>query len=95
MLAKLFGELLQRAAPVVQHYHSDLFHDAEWLRANVNGPTHFHWMARLNGTQIADAAPRWEQITVAEPRELYHVALNQDGGLWTVTFTLLVQHTED
>lgn len=95
VLALLFGELVKRAAPIVQEYQSDLFHDAAWLQGHVNGPTEFYWMARHSGTNMDGAAVIWEQITTTEPRELYHVALTVDGGAWYVTFTLLVKVTAD
>lgn len=39
MVAKsgVFGELVKLALPVLQAYHSDLYHDATWLQANLKG----------------------------------------------------------
>lgn len=33
----VFGELVKLTAPVLQAYHSDLYHDALWLSANLKG----------------------------------------------------------
>lgn len=29
--AKVFGELVKLTHPILEHYHSDLYHDANWL----------------------------------------------------------------
>jgi hypothetical protein len=90
----LFGQLIKRAT-LVQNYPSDLYYDAMWITQNVNGPTGFYWMARLNGTNIADRAVIQEQITTREPRSLYWIDLTEDGGEWTATFTELVHVRDD
>lgn len=93
--ALLFGQLVKRTWGVLEHYPSDLYHDAQWVRENVNGPTEFLFMARLNGTDIGDLAQVQERITGSEPRTLYHVALTVERGQWTATFTTLVKVTAD
>lgn len=50
--AKLFGVLVQLAAPVVEHYHGDLYHDVQWLDDHVNGPMYFYYGVRDTGTGI-------------------------------------------
>lgn len=50
--AKLFGVLVQLAAPVVEHYHGDLYHDVHWLDEHVEGPMHFFYGIRDTGTGI-------------------------------------------
>lgn len=35
--SKVFGELVKLASPVLAAYHSDLYHDAIWLEANLKG----------------------------------------------------------
>ncbi len=50
--ALLFGHLANRAQPVVEHYRSDLYHDAMWLHEQVSGPTSFEWSCRQSGTHI-------------------------------------------
>jgi hypothetical protein len=93
--AALFGEMVKRAAPVVVEYHCDLYHDAQWLNDNVNGPTEFLWMPRHSGTQIGPSAESWERLSHREPRVLYHVALTETRGQWSVTFTELVRVDAD
>lgn len=90
--ALLFGQMVRRAIPVVEQYHSDLFHDAQWVAANVNGACEFLWMVRMCGTNIANSAEVQERISSREPRVLYHVALTMDAsGCWWVTFSELVR----
>ena len=50
--AKLFGHLVQEAMPVLQNYHSDLYHDALWLDRNVTGETTFYYAVDDMGTSI-------------------------------------------
>lgn len=92
ILSHLFAEMVKRAIPVVQAYHGDLFHDAEWLRANVKGECDFWFMVRSNGTNIGESAVTMEHISSSESRVLYHVSLTH-GRLdaWTVTFTEVVR----
>lgn len=89
--ALLFGELARRAVPVVRTYLSDLYHDTEWIRENVTGPTEFLYMVRYNGTHIGSIAEAAERQASTEPRVLYHVALTVERGMWRVTFTELVR----
>jgi len=51
--AKLFGYLQQEANKHLEHYHSDLFHDALWIGKYVNGHgDYFHYGANDMGTGI-------------------------------------------
>lgn len=50
--AKVFGVLVRLAAPIVDHYHGDLYHDAHWLDDHVEGPMHFYFGVRDTGTAI-------------------------------------------
>lgn len=54
MRALLFGLLADRAFPIVEHYRSDLYHDANWLRRYVTGPGVFFFAVRTSGTSIGD-----------------------------------------
>ncbi len=56
ILARLFGHMVVLAQPVVEEYHSDLFHDASWLRANVTGETEFEFVVRTSGTNLGVSA---------------------------------------
>lgn len=83
----LFGELVRRTIGVVDRYHSDLYHDADWLRTEVNGPMTFYWQARESGTNISDdrsLACRDNPGAVH-----YKVDLKCTKGMWSVRFTVL------
>lgn len=89
-LAALFGHMVKLTRPVTQNFVSDLYHDAHWLDEFITGETEFHWMARLNGTNIGESAIVQEHITFEEPRDLYHVRITNTRGQWDAQFTLLV-----
>jgi len=92
--ARLFGELVKRATPVVKEYESDLFHDANWLTQHVNGPCTFDWLVRDSGTNIsltdapsgANAAVIGVQIG-APGGVFYRVELVEERGQWSAIFT--------
>lgn len=50
--ALTFGRLVERAAPIVVHYRSDLYHDALWLAQWLTGPTTFYFACDDWGTGI-------------------------------------------
>lgn len=50
----LFGELVKLATPVLEHYHSDLYRDAGWVRTEVTGPMVIFYGADDSGTAIGD-----------------------------------------
>jgi hypothetical protein len=50
--ALLFGAMLDKAEPIVQHYRSDLYHDALWIDKHVNGEFTWYWMLRKHGTHV-------------------------------------------
>jgi hypothetical protein len=94
--ALLFGHMVKLAVPVVQHYHSDLYHDARWLEENVSGPTEFDWLVRPSGTNIAGTAKIGVEIGAGETARFYRVRVfsdpgryepRDDEGNWHVTFT--------
>lgn len=96
--SRLFGEMLQRATPVVKEYHSDLFHDAEWLRERIIGRVcseQFAYVVRPSGTHLgiqAEYALRpslWQRGSRA-----YIVTLTEDESesqTWYVRFDLIKQ----
>lgn len=59
-LPLLFGELVKLAQPIVEHYHSDLWHDAAWIREHiptsmaVGGAYAFVYGVRDTGTSIGE-----------------------------------------
>lgn len=48
--ALIFGEMVRLAEGRIEAYRGDLYHDANWLTQNVNGPTSFEWVVRESGT---------------------------------------------
>ncbi len=56
---RIYGYLAETAGPIIEHYHSDLFHDAlkiqslmmEWRR---NKPIQFLWSVNESGTDWRD-----------------------------------------
>jgi len=85
--ALLFGALVDRAILVVQHYRSDLFHDALWIDEFVTGPTTFDYVVRESGTNLGESAKVWVSISAGDAAKFYRVELVEDGGLWSAVFT--------
>lgn len=48
--AMLFGVLVSLVKDSVKDYFSDLYHDAWWIRENVDGPITFYYGVRALGT---------------------------------------------
>lgn len=89
--ALLFGQMVQRTVGVVEHYHSDLFHDAQWVAKHVKGEMSFYWAPRTWGTYIG-----LDPTLVSHPSEglvFYRVDVHRkmrDGkptGMWQATFS--------
>ena len=52
VIAVLFGHLVDRTDGVIEHYRSDLYRDAQKLKAMLKGPGRFWYVARTWGTNI-------------------------------------------
>lgn len=79
--AKVFGAMLKLAQGTIRDYHSDMYHDAMWLREWLNGPMAFDWIARESGTFIGDTVVRineddWEGLVK------YRLAVRQEDLKW-------------
>ena len=86
---RIFGFLVQMAAPVVKEYHGDLFHDARWLTNNVTGPGSFLFCVRHSGTNIGHSA-RLMYESVAYDAVLYNIDVSiEKGGEWFLTVDVL------
>lgn len=84
--AAVFGRLVRIAAPVITNYHGDLFHDAEWLIANLNGPSIFWFVARDYGTHIGTDRDLLRYVTTYAAAPLYRVSLtHEQARRWVVT----------
>jgi hypothetical protein len=52
--ARVFGELVKRAAPLVEHYHSDFYRDAQWIiGASEDMLAEFYFSADDCGTWLS------------------------------------------
>src|SRR5262245_27163357 len=87
--ALFFGTLANLAWPIVEHYRSDLFHDARWIADYVNGPMVLYFACDEWGTAIGtDAAliaayrsNAWRVELIADTRE------HSTGAAWYVHLT--------
>lgn len=53
LASAVFGEMIKLSAPIVAHYHGDLYHDAMWLSEFLTGQRlDFAWSFDGNGTNI-------------------------------------------
>lgn len=86
---RIFGHLVVLATPVVKEYHSDLFHDALWIKETVTGPTSFLFLVRHSGTHLGRSAALMFE-SVHYDAVLYNIDLSVDERKrWTLTIDLL------
>lgn len=99
--ALLFGVLADIAAPIVQRYRSDLYHDARYVAEHVNGVCEFQYCARENGTHIGTglAETLWHAaggscesgtgshgaLCRDTTARLFRVTLSEERGTWFAT----------
>ena len=80
----LWEALLERALPVVEHYRSDLYWDAQWLDKYVTGPEEFYFGVHKYGTHIGtdlELIKGYSDVT-------YHVTVTvTDTGRWEAVIT--------
>ena len=85
--ADVFGVLVQKAMPIIENYHSDLYRDAQWLQQNLakDGLMQFTYGVRKNGTHLNgghhDASAIWGR---GEIKAQWHMVLSQDRGYWSL-----------
>jgi len=87
--AKLFGELVKLATPVVESYHSDLYYDAHWIGKYVPYEvTAFYYAVRNTGTSIGQ--DKVVVNTSVMPHEgIYYVEVYNDNDVWKADITEL------
>jgi len=73
--ANLFGRLVELSAPVIEHYRSDLFHDAQWLAKHVDRPMTFYWAYNDCGTSIGTG--RQEVVEWSHREHAFRVTLDR------------------
>ncbi len=101
--ARLFGEMVTRAMPLIEHYASDLYHDAHWIDKYVNGETTFYFAPRTWGSHIGECGDTIRSLVVDDHFVCYRVDItcNDTGwhavgdlrpnGSWFATFTKEVE----
>lgn len=83
--AILFGELVSLAAPIQEHYQSDLYHDALWVNEFVTGPCTFWFSVGPWGTSIDNS----EALVAWRRENVWECSLTVSGGEWWLTARLL------
>lgn len=84
--ATLFEVLLKLTQGRVEHYLSDLYHDAIWLKEQVSGPTVFFYGLRDSGTDLSDDEAHVRIIN----KKVWRVELTRSNiGRWSATTTRL------
>lgn len=79
--AHVFGHLVKLADGVLTAYHSDLYHDALWLRDVLNGPMTFCWSVGESGTGIG------EDEKALYRTHQYRCVVTEERQRWTLTVT--------
>ena len=78
--AGIFGQMVEMAEGVVEHYRSDLFHDATWLQDRVDGtPLTFEFLVRPWGTNVSEARGEFRE-TEGNRLFLFRYVPLQDGS---------------
>lgn len=86
LLPRIFGHMVQLATPVVKEFHGDLFHDAEWLRKNIDGPCSFEFLVRTSGTNVGESARI--MVNIGAPGAILYrltVAMEERRQSWSLT----------
>lgn len=79
---RTFGELLKLAFPTVEHYHSDFYHDAQWLEKHLTGEMTFFFGFDEYGTAIG-CDPYYVQVS-RQTVYIIRIAKNKRKA-WTMT----------
>lgn len=87
--ALLFGAMLQRAAPVLKHYRSDLYHDALWVDDHITDAMTWTWLVRECGTNLGDDADLRVEAGVGAEAAYYRLTFAEVRHCWQVTFETL------
>ena len=97
LLALTFGEMIERAKPVVTSYLSDFYHDAHWLSSYITGASVWWWSISSHGTHIGlDEGHIRYAASLHEDAVLYRVELAvDDRQRFTATFTVTPNSKQD
>jgi hypothetical protein len=78
--AKVFGELVKLAAPRMEAYQSDLYHDAVFLRDYFDEPMTFFYSFDTHGTTLGTESDRIYHLY-----HLYKITVTNDNDRWILT----------
>jgi len=86
-LPTLFGKLVELAFPIVKHYHSDLYRDAQWLQhyaEDIARGEPFYYGIREHGTHIGTDSmlKQYNSFT-------YKATVQNIDKVWTLTLELI------
>lgn len=79
---RVFGELVQLATAHLERYHSDLYHDAQWLDRNLNGPMEFYYGADDSGTAIYEATEDGLRFVQLCRKNRWKITLTHEDHAW-------------
>jgi len=91
--AGVFGILVQLATPVLQHFHGDLYHDANWLRQKLDvtqadDPEHGRYVAAAFGYGVRDTGTDigidMGLIQRHNERVYQVIVVRHENGRWSV-----------
>lgn len=87
-VARTFGELVEIAAPIVEHYLSDLYRDAQWLERHMGQDPRDPWV-KLEFYYAIDA---WgthigtDELVLAHRKEAqYKFTVDHVNNVWRLT----------
>jgi hypothetical protein len=77
--AKLFGELVKLTSGTVEHYVSDLYHDAQWINKHIGGVCEFYYSFDNWGTAIG---ANMEDVQAMRADNLHKVSVVVERYSW-------------
>ena len=87
--ARIFGAMAEVAGPILEHYHSDLYHDAMFIKRTVQDlvpfePVEFYYGIRNTGTSIAE---NLEVVNMMQQEVVLHVKIELTDERLLLTIT--------
>lgn len=90
--ASLFGAMIATLpAGTIEHYHSDLYRDVQWIDTYVTGPMTFWWLVHDCGSHIGDGGAARDHLLRAGSSTMigWTVELRLDRHTWSAIITPL------
>lgn len=80
---QMFGELVRQATPILEHYHSDLYRDSQWIARNLGRyETTFYYAADEWGTVIGQDR---DLVFLYRDKLQLKVTILRTDSKWTAT----------